>query len=174
MIFLIKYLYKQNVMNRQYFYTIVCLLISLWIYVFYRTEYTVINHIVTYFAPSHYFRELKLTIHTFLPLSKFVIYSLPEGLWVFATTIISGNVVLKIRKIEMHIIYMPLIMACLIEFIQYIGLSRGVFDWFDVMVIIFFWTLGYIFVKRNDVPKTSNVTYVLFTYISVIFSYVWK
>lgn len=174
MIFLIKYLYKQNVMNYKYLYATVCLVISLWIYVFYRTEQTVINHIIAWIISPAHFKELRNTITLSLP--EFVIYSLPEGLWIFATTIISKKLVLKTKKISISMIYMPLIVACLIELVQYAKLSRGVFDWFDVVVIIFSWVVACAFNQTNQIKKQkeAKMVYVTFTYIIIVFSYVWK
>jgi hypothetical protein len=123
-----------------------------------------------------FFKEARQLMQDALKLPNFIIYSLPEGLWVFAVTIISENLTIRFKKIQISIIYMPLVVAYFIELIQYLSWSKGTFDWLDVMVIMSFWTLGYIYVKNNDTSKTikPKLIYVLFTYIIIVFSYVWK
>lgn len=163
-------------MNYKYLFASICLLISLWIYVFYRIEQTLINRMIIAITSPLFFKEARQLMQDALKLPNFIIYSLPEGLWVFAVTIISENLTIRFKKIQISIIYMPLVVAYFIELIQYLSWSKGTFDWLDVMVIMSFWTLGYIYVKNNDTSKTikPKLIYVLLTYIMIVFSYVWK
>jgi len=163
-------------MNYKYLFASICLLISLWIYVFYRIEQTLINRMIIAITSPLFFKEARQLMQDALKLPNFIIYSLPEGLWVFAVTIISENLTIRFKKIQISIIYMPLVVAYFIELIQYLSWSKGTFDWLDVMVIMSFWTLGYIYVKNNDTSKTikPKLIYVLLTYIMIVLSYVWK
>jgi hypothetical protein len=162
-------------MNLKYLFITISLFVSLLIYVFYRTEYTIINRLVVYVLSPEHFREFRLMVANSIWLPNFVVYSLPEGLWVFAATIISGNLVLKIKRYILPMIYMPLIVALGIEFVQYTGLSKGIFDWIDIFLILVFWILAYFFNKSYQKEQTKpNNFYVVFAYTIVIFSCVWR
>ena len=67
-----------------------CLSACLFIYVFYRTEKTLVNYIATALLSKEGYKGVKEIIVSVLPLKDIIIYSLPEGLWVFCITITSS------------------------------------------------------------------------------------
>ncbi|MCU0437615.1 MAG: hypothetical protein MUC49_06840 [Raineya sp.] len=163
-------------MNHKYLYATICLLVSLWIYVFYRVEQIVVNRIIISITSPAFFKQVSLTIRNLLPLPNFVVYSLPEGLWVFAITIISGSQILKIGKIKLTMIYIPLIVACLIELVQYMRWSKGTFDILDIAVVWISWMLAYMFEKQNSTKhfQKPKVFYIFLMYMIVVLSCAWK
>jgi len=177
MIFLIKYLLAPHAMKHKYFYITILLLVSLWIYVCYRTEHTIINQLMSYLLTDAHFQAMQQAVSEAIPLPSIVIYSLPEGLWILATTITSEKIVLKLGKFSIALIYIPLWVCLGIEIVQYVGWSKGVFDWLDVGIVVLFWLVGYLFTKQAT-PKIENsrlpIYYTAFNYSIVFLSCVWK
>jgi hypothetical protein len=129
------------------------LLISLFIYVFYRTEKTLVNQlIITLFSYQGYI-DLKTNVASALPLKDFLIYSLPEGLWVFCITVMSGPFFLKIRKYRFNLVFAPLLISLLMEIFQLLHFTNGRFDWIDIIFASAFWLLAYFWTKRSCKQK---------------------
>jgi len=111
-----------------YVLIILFLLFSLFIYLFYRTEKTVINELFVSIISFDKYVELRNSIANNLPLNEHIIYSLPEGLWVFCITLTSKFLFLKIRHREIGCVFIPLIFSIVLEFFQLLNLTNGRFD----------------------------------------------
>lgn len=129
-------------MKRQYLLIGILLLISLFIYLFYRTERTVVNEIAIWLISSPTYASLKAAIVHRLPLHDIIIYSLPEGLWIFCITLTSKpyHVDLKNRRIDCT--YIPLIFCCALEILQLLHVTNGRFDVMDMVVFVLFWSFA--------------------------------
>lgn len=162
------------------FLIILCLLFSLFIYLFYRTEETVINEIFISLISFDSFIELRNSIKNALPLNEFVIYSLPEGLWVFCITLTSKFLYLKVGKLEINLIYLPLIFAIGLELFQLLQLTNGCFDFWDIGFSVVFWLIAtyltpFYSARQNILnPLNSNSFICVLSYLIVYLSHVWK
>lgn len=129
-------------MRKAYWYISASLLISLFIYVFYRTEKTVVNELLISIISYKSFALLKASVVLMVPLSNLVIYSLPEGLWVFCITLTSKPFYLQFNHRRMSCVFVPLIYAIGLEFFQLLHLTNGRFDVVDIAVSLLFWSIG--------------------------------
>jgi hypothetical protein len=114
------------------------LMASLFISVFCRSDKTVVNELVLQVFRLESYVTLKEQIKSFLPLNHFLVYSLPEGLWVYSTTLVSKDLCIKFRHHIIHGKYFALIFSFVVEAIQGLGLVKGTFDLFDIAAAIFF------------------------------------
>jgi hypothetical protein len=68
-------------------------------------------------------------------INSFIIYSLPDGLWVFLST----NIFLIIWNgdIVRHLFWvlLPLTIGILYEYMQYTGILSGTFDFYDIIIM---------------------------------------
>lgn len=168
-------------MKKQYFQYILIfcsLAISLFIYIFFRTEKTVINTVFSTLISLDNYVSLKQFITAHLSLPSFVIYSLPEGLWVFAITLTSKNLFLKIGGAVFNGIYFPLFFAVGLEFLQLFGITNGRFDYWDILVAVLFWALARYGIqalgpKQNILaPFQTRGVFCVFTYAIVYLAHV--
>lgn len=118
------------------------LLISLLIYVFYRSELTLINQVIGLFLPIVELLKYQQEIQTALPLPNWVIYSLPEGLWVLFVTLISKEFYFTRQSKNYSLVFFPILLTICIEVFQYFHFTDGTFDWLDLGVALFFWGLA--------------------------------
>lgn len=138
------------------------LLISLFIYLFYRTSDTVINQIFIYFFSEQGYLILKQHIQNTVHLPQSIIYSLPEGLWIFSLSVSSSNFFIKIKKFQFPLILLPLMIAIAFECIQYLQITSGTYDLWDIYFSLAFWALGLLFWYQKS--PTNNES--LFTTLS--------
>ncbi|WP_224996328.1 hypothetical protein [Cesiribacter sp. SM1] len=130
-------------MKRSYSLIALTLTISLFIYLFYRTERTVVNELVIFILSFDTYAAIRGSITNAIPLNGPAIFSLPGGLWVFCTTILSKDYYMKIRNHKMRIVVVPIVFAVGLELLQLIHFTNGMFDFWDVGFYIMFWFLGY-------------------------------
>lgn len=130
----------------------VSLLWCLFIYVFYRTEKTLVNQFVIAIVSADHYFSLKQSVNEMIPLNDYLVYSLPEGLWVYCITLISGYFYIDYSKPRLSLVPLPLLLAGIMELFQLFHLSKGRFDWVDLFFIAGFWLLG-IFSMPSDVEK---------------------
>ena len=167
-------------MKKSYCYIILSLLFSLFVYMFYRTEKTVINEIVISIISLQRFIGLKSAITNTLPLHHLVIYSLPEGLWVFCITLTSKSLFLRLVKREYNLIFLPLVFSIGLEMFQLFHLTNGQFDFWDIALSLLFWVVAVAFVKPNPArqnickPITARSIVCVFTYLVVYLAHVWR
>ena len=130
----------------------ICLSACLFIYVFYRTEKTVVNYIATALLSKAGYTGVKEIITSVLPLSDLIIYSLPEGLWVFCITITSSFFYIEVRDRKLSLTLVPMLLAILMEVSQLSGITNGRFDVIDILFSAVFWMLG-LFITKNIPDK---------------------
>lgn len=141
-------------MRKHYWYIIFSLLFSLFIYVFYRTDKTLINQIIIQFVSVTEYEDLKTIIRSSLPLNKHIIYSLPEGLWVFSITLTSKEFYLMLFNKRIHCVYIPLMYAIGLEFSQLFQFTNGRFDFFDIGISFICWLIA---AKINTNQQPQNI-----------------
>lgn len=127
----------------------------MFIYLFYRTEKTVVNEIFIQLITFDRYAELKNAIRTGLPLNEFIIYSLPEGLWIFCVTLTSKPFYIRVNQSFIKCTYFPILYAVGLEILQLFHFVNGQFDFVDIGVSLVCWLLGIsIF---NDRPADQNI-----------------
>lgn len=129
-------------------------MISLFIYVFYRTEKTLINQVVMSLISRKNYYTLKSAITTAFALPPSVIYSLPEGLWIFSITITSRSFYLEMYGRKWDLTLVPLVIAIVMELFQLLHITNGRFDLMDIVFSVVFWMLALI-CTRTDEEKES-------------------
>lgn len=167
-------------MKRKYGLIIICLLISLFIYLFYRTEKTVINELFISLISVNKFIDLRKSITGILSLNEPIIYSLPEGLWVFCITLTSKAFFFNIGRREITLVYVPLIFSIGLELLQFFNITNGRFDFWDIGFSVFFWVVANYLVAHQS--KTQNLMnpfrsesfICILSYLIVFLVHVWK
>lgn len=159
---------------------ILSLLVSLFIYLFYRTERTVITEIFISIISHETYVALKLPIKNSLPLDPHIIYSLPEGLWVFCITLTSKYLFFKIGKIEINCVFIPLAFSIGLELFQMFHYTNGRFDYWDIGFSVFFWAIANFLIKYKSgkqnilSPITTKSILCVISYAIVYLAHVWK
>lgn len=138
---------------------VLSLLISLFIYVFYRTENTLVNKIIISIFSIDSYRVVKNSIISILVLNDYIIYSLPEGLWVFCITITSGFFYLELKNIRLSLVIIPLLLAIVMEFCQLFHFTNGRFDVIDIIFAIAFWLLALLVIGGNNAREPLFKTF---------------
>jgi len=133
-------------------FLIVSLFLCLFIYVFYRTDKTLVTRLFIAVFSREQYSFLETSIRSFLPLPDFIIYSVPEGLWVFCITVTSSFFYLEVQKKKWDLVYIPILAAVLMELFQLLHLANGRFDLMDINVSAGFWLLA-IFCTRANAKK---------------------
>jgi hypothetical protein len=166
--------------KKNYFLIVLFLLISLFIYLFYRTEKTVANQIFISLISFDKFVELRKAITNTLSLNERIIYSLPEGLWVFCITLTSKYLFLKVGNREINLLFLPLIFSIGLELFQLLHFTNGRFDFWDIAFSVLFWAIANFLIplkntKQNILhPFTTRSFIFLFSYLIVYLAHVWK
>ncbi len=141
-------------MKIKYFIIAISLLLSLFVYVFYRTEQTLVNYLCIQLVGIDAFSQSRIWMHAHVTLSGFQRYSLPEALWILSITLLSKRYVFHWGKKVFSMYYIPLILALGFEVFQYWGWSAGHADVQDLWGAVLFWGLGmWLFPERE--PKIS-------------------
>jgi len=129
-------------MKRRYSIAI-ALLTSLFIYLFYRSEKTVVNELVISILSFDTYIGIKTAIIDAVPLNKLIIFSLPGGLWIFCVTALSQDFYVGIKTYKIQLSPVPVLFAIGLEFGQLVHLTNGRFDHWDIAFYIIFWTIAY-------------------------------
>lgn len=129
-------------MKKHYWYIFFALIISLFIYVFYRTDRTLINQMMIYLLSFKTYDNLKSSINSTFPLNKYIIYSLPEGLWVFCITLTSKEFYFNLYQKRINCVFIPLIFAIGLELMQLFHITNGRFDFLDIGISLLFWFIA--------------------------------
>lgn len=130
-------------MKRIYSISVITLLISLFIYLFYRTQKTVVNELIISLLSLQTYSELRNAIRDSLILHEAIVFSLPGGLWVLCTTVLSRGLYLMVLRCKVRIVFIPLLFAVGLELAQLAHIVNGRFDLWDLAFYIMFWCLGY-------------------------------
>ncbi|KYP15338.1 hypothetical protein [Flavihumibacter sp. CACIAM 22H1] len=132
----------------------VSLAISLYIYVIYRTDKTLVNQLIIALVSWEKYAALKAEIRALFPLADWIIYSLPEGLWIFCITLSSHYFFLEIKGSRLNLSLLPILLAVTMELFQLVHLSNGRFDWMDLLISFTFWLFA-LFVTRMNLEKQA-------------------
>lgn len=124
--------------SAHHIFAIIFLFFCVFIYVFYRTEDTLINLILLQLLPNSELLLFKETIRSTVAFPAWVIYSLPGGLWVFAASILARKLRLRIFSKNICIEWAPMFFALWLEFWQYVGIVKGHFDVLDILIVLIF------------------------------------
>ncbi len=142
-------------MRKGHYCIIAALLVSLFIYVFYRTERTVVNEILIRMISLESYAAVKRAVNSFVPLPALVIYSLPEGLWVFCITLTSKPYYIGRPCRRMDCLVIPLLCCLGLEILQLLHLTNGRFDPADILVSLVWWLVAaFAFAGK---PGTQNL-----------------
>jgi len=152
---------------------IVPLIISLFIYTFYRAEETNVNLLLKYvFHPD--FESIRVYVREAIPLHTVVIYNLPEGLWIFSITLLSSNLFLRIKHRKIYLIYFPIVFVLLLEVLQLLKITDGTFDLLDIGMSSAFWLLAFAYCSTYGSSlrelKNNRARFILFI---IVFSLVY-
>lgn len=135
-------------MRLKYFVVTLSLGISFLIYHFYRVDHILLNQII---ANTIHLPSLASTDLPRLP--EWVIYSLPETLWVLAATLLSTELSSLSSRASM-LILLPLIFSLSLECCQYFHITDGVFDPQDLVAAVVGFLLAML-ISRYSLPSTS-------------------
>jgi len=165
--------------TKKYGLILLLLLFCLFIYLFYRTEKTVVNQLAISLFSFESFTALQQRISHQLPLNEHVVYSLPEGLWVFCITLTSNFLFVKIGRHTVPLFYVPLLFAIGLEVFQLLHVTRGRFDFWDIGFSFLFWLLAAYFIERQSTrqnmldPFTNKSLICVLSYLIVFLARVW-
>ncbi|RYY56397.1 MAG: hypothetical protein EOO09_06815 [Chitinophagaceae bacterium] len=126
------------------------LLTSLFIYVFYRTEKTIVNQLVIRLFSKESWQHWKTIVNEALPLRETIVYSLPEGLWVFCITLTSRFFRLSVFGYRIDVALVPILLAVTMEICQLLHLGNGRFDPMDLLIAALFWWVAYVFADTTE------------------------
>ncbi len=135
----------------------IALLISLFIYLFYRCDRTVVNELAILLFSYDGYQIMKSNIGLAVPLHKLIINSLPGGLWIFCVTILAKDFYIKIRGHKIRVAILPVVFAVCLEFCQLIHLTNGTFDIADILCYLLFWFLAERS-SRHEIPEQNMLS----------------
>ncbi len=138
----------------------VALLIALFIYLFYRSEKTVVNELAILLLSMDTYAAIKSGIVEMIPLNELAIFSLPGGLWVFCATALSRDFYVRVRDHKIQVVLVPVLFATGLEFCQLMHLTNGRFDFGDIAFYLLFWLLAY---RAFHAPDAQQQTLSPFT-----------
>ena len=146
-------------MKRYYTIIVTALLAALFIYLFYRTEKTIINIMFTKLFGSSITISLRHFFKTYLPLPDLIVYSLPGALWVFSATLISRHLYVRFRKYVVPLCIFPMLYTVLLEFLQLTHFLPGTFDYIDIIL-----AMGFGLLARRSVKCPMPVQHIFYQY----------
>ena len=126
------------------------------------------------------FVALQQHVSITLPLNKHIIYSLPEGLWVFCITLTSKFLFIKIGRREIDLVFVPLFFSIGLELFQLFNITNGRFDWWDIGFAILFWAIAHYLINYKSPtqnilhPFTTRSFVCILSYAIVYLAHVWK
>ncbi len=140
----------------KYLLVFTALISSLLIYHFYRVEDTLLNVLWSEFLGKSDSQNL-------FRLPDWVVFNLPETLWVFSATILSFDFAGMRPKLKPLLISLPLVVATSIELMQFLHISDGVFDLMDLLagVMGFFFAISLSY-KSSQARIPSYLSYSLY------------
>lgn len=156
------------------------MLLSLFIYLFYRTGKTVVNDLILNVISCDQFLILQKEVSSAIPVPEHIIYSLPGGLWVFCVTLASKRFFIAFGETRVNLLFLPLIFAIGLELFQLLHFTNGRFDIWDIGFSVLGWCFGWL-VFRKELP-TENFAYTptisravcIATFLVVFLAHVWK
>ena len=167
-------------MKKKYILVGLSVLVSLFIYLFYRTEKTVINDIFISIVSCEHYVHWKNFVTNHFALPGAIIYSLPEGLWVFSITLTSGSFFLRVGSHQLSLLFLPLVFSIGLELIQLLHLTNGRFDFMDIALSILFWAVARYYLplrlKQQNIFQrvTTHSAVCISSYLIIYLAHVWK
>lgn len=155
-------------MKRNYFIINLSLLFSLFIYLGYRTEKTLICKLCISLISWDKFIAYRKVLATCFPLPELIIYCLPEGLWVFSITLTSKHLFLKVGKPELNLLFLPLIFSIGLEIFQLLHITNGRFDFWDIGFSILFWGLATFLLPPNGLKQNALQPFTMHSFICIL------
>lgn len=136
---------KTQLRNKTLIYHVVLpLLIGSLIYVLFRSESLIVFNWLGYLGILEHIREFRELLNSFkYVLPNWVIYSLADGLWVYAFV----SAYLIYFKIDYWLI-VPFLLSIGIEILQYFQFFQGTFDVLDLIYFIIGYTLPFLLLKN--------------------------
>ncbi|RYY71716.1 MAG: hypothetical protein EOO13_02140 [Chitinophagaceae bacterium] len=159
---------------------LVVLMLALFIYLFYRTDKTVVNGLFSNLFSLRNYLAWKQSIRDNLPLSNWMIYSLPEALWVFAVSLASKFLFIKVGRWRLDLFYCPLLFSIGLELLQLFGLTPGRFDALDIILSLLAWLVARYLLHNKGIysnifqPITTRSVICIISYALVYLAHVWK
>jgi hypothetical protein len=167
-------------MKRNAILILISLLTSLFIYLFYRTDRTLVNQLAIHLFSFDAYTKLKASVAAALPLNDVIVYSLPEGLWVFCITLTSRHYYIRLFRRQMDCLYIPILFSVGLELFQLLHITNGRFDLMDISVSFIFWLSGAYLIggryqKQNILAQLNlRTTVCLASYCIVYLAHVFK
>jgi hypothetical protein len=125
-------------MKKYYAFISFALLLSLYIYMIYRAEQTVVNLILfKLFDQKFIYFKTKFIYLKNIP--DCLRFSLPGALWLFAATLLLRNLYFK----RFHLAFLPLCYVFFLEFLQYFHFTNGRFDTMDLAISSLFFFFAF-------------------------------
>ena len=128
----------------EYIISLISLLLGSFIYLIFRPMSLLMFEWVEYLGLTKNLLSIRLLLNDTDP-GNFVIYNLPNGLWVLSITIllfkIWGDTKKKYFKMYMSFLF---ILVVLPETLQFFKLLEGTFDVFDLLVNLAFFSLPFL------------------------------
>jgi hypothetical protein len=115
----------------------------------------VVNEIVIRTISFDTYATLRKVVIRFLPLNELVIYSLPEGLWVFCITLTSKPYYIQQENRRINCAVIPLLFCVGLEVFQLLHFTSGRFDLMDILVSVIFWLIAAF--SFDDEPNKQNI-----------------
>ena len=141
-------------MRIKYFIIALALLLSLFVYLFFRTEQTIVNYLFIKIWGGEPFYQSRAWVTARVNLSNFQMYSMPEALWILAITLLSKRYMIQLGNRHISLWYLPLILAFGFEFFQWMHWSNGSADLNYLWGAGLFWALGMTVFPEKE-PKIS-------------------
>lgn len=142
-------------MKKNWFLALALLFGSLIIYLFYRTEETVVNTLAAWLLGQGRFEGLRALFRLHLPLSSFAVYSLPEMLWTAAFTLLSGPLYVRIFRKTLFCYWIPLFVSVGLELLQLLPRFPGRFDRADLLGAVLAWAAVVAFSRKKTHPAQN-------------------
>lgn len=155
------------------------LLVSLFIYLGFRTDKTIVNQLFIYLFSVDMFHQIQFYLQSWIPLSGSFIYSLPEALWLFSVVLVAKNFHFNVLGKKIPSALVPLIYALVLEIMQGVHLTKGRFDWMDIEFALIAFAVAMTF--KNSPSRSVHLFHsgsrpiILFvgSFILVVLSVVW-
>lgn len=117
------------------------LLACLWIYTFYRPDTILINEIWQSLHMKETFNQWRTVIATTIPLPHWMIYNLPEAMWIACLSICCQSVFVPWQGKRLSLRPFPIVYAISLEIFQYFHITNGTFDFWDILASFVAWFL---------------------------------
>lgn len=145
------------------------LFFGLFVYIIFRSQHTIVN-IMLNTLTNEEASPIIIVIRKHCPLPDFAIYSLPEGLWALAATLVSKHLFIRLLNKQIHLAWMPLCYSVSLELLQLFHIMRGRFDVMDILWSFFFTLIGIYIIKC---PLPIQYLFRKFNYRTFFFVYIY-